>query len=76
MIPGDASKLTLDQRAFVVGEEGVCPLCGVEVEWSDISTDWYVCFQCLHTLMLDEPQELVRTLRPATRSPFEEDITW
>lgn len=48
--------LTLEQRAFVVGEQGICPACEKEVEWADIDTDWYVCKECIN--MIQRPQDI------------------
>ena len=39
--------LTVDQRAFIVGEEGICPGCGNEVEWKDVDPTFYVCEYCM-----------------------------
>lgn len=39
--------LTLEQRAYVVGEEGICPCCMKEVAWKDIDTTFYVCEDCM-----------------------------
>lgn len=43
--------LTLEQRAFIVGEEGICPACDKEVEWSKIDTSFYVCEDCMATIV-------------------------
>ena len=44
----DPRSLNIEQRAFIVGDEGVCPLCGREVDWGDIDSRWYCCVQCIN----------------------------
>lgn len=39
--------LTLEQRAQVCGEEGICPSCEREVEWANIDHTFYVCEDCM-----------------------------
>lgn len=45
------SSLTVDQRAFVVGEEGICPECEEKVAWSDIDKNWYMCETCVNAIV-------------------------
>lgn len=46
--------LTLDQRAFIVGEQGICASCEKQVEWSDIDPTWYVCGDCMNDILNPE----------------------
>lgn len=43
--------LTREQRAFVCGDEGICPACQREVEWADVDTNLYICKTCLEEWM-------------------------
>lgn len=58
--------LNIEQRAFVVGEEGVCPICGREVEWDEVDPSWYVCVSCMVSFNEheDESSNSRRTLSP------------
>lgn len=43
--------LTVEQRAFIVGEEGICPECEAPVRWNDIDHEWFICEQCIHDIV-------------------------
>lgn len=43
--------LSLDQRAFIAGDEGICPECERTVQWADIDKQWYLCNDCVHMLL-------------------------
>lgn len=45
------SALTVEQRLFVLGEQGICPECEREVEWSQVDTEWGVCTTCMGKFM-------------------------
>lgn len=42
-----SNTLTLEQRAFICGEEGICPSCEQQVDWKDIDHTFYVCKDCM-----------------------------
>lgn len=49
--------LTLEQRAYVVGDQGICPVCEKEKDWSEINHSWFVCNECVHD-MTYRPEEI------------------
>ena len=61
------SPLTAEQRAFVVGEEGLCPECERELKWSAMNAVWYMCQKCVDEIVNGEPYvgEGQRTESPA-----------
>ncbi len=46
--------LTADQRAFIIGEEGICPECEAELKWMDMNTTWYMCNKCVNEIINGE----------------------
>jgi hypothetical protein len=51
-------ELNIDQRAFVVGDQGICPECEEPVEWSDIDPNWYLCNDCVFDLLHTSPAHI------------------
>lgn len=45
------SSLTAEQRAYVVGEEGICPECERELKWSNMNAVWYMCQKCVDQIV-------------------------
>lgn len=54
--------LNIDQRAYVVGAQGICPECEVEVEWTDVDPNWYVCKPCVDRLMHGPAYDVAKQL--------------
>lgn len=53
--PGGRTNLNIDQRAYIVGEQGICPECERNVDWSDIDPNWYLCNDCVCELLAGGP---------------------
>ena len=50
--------LNIDQRAVIVGDQGICPECEREIEWADIDSNWYLCNDCVEDLIARGPVEV------------------
>ena len=40
-------QLTTDQRAYIVGVDGQCPMCGRDVEFGEVDQQWFICNNCV-----------------------------
>lgn len=63
--------LTIDQKAFIAGEEGVCPECEKKVAWSDLDKNWYMCASCVDDIVnggADVRESIRRSGRAGTTS--------
>lgn len=49
--------LTLEQRAFIAGEQGICPTCEQEVDWKDLDPTFYVCEDCMAAIVNHEEDQ-------------------